>query len=792
MLLPPTPSLPSPPAATEQVTYIAQTITPASDGIGTEVMVDGNRFTITSGTLRETNVFHSFEQFGLSRDQVADFQASAEVQNIVGRIVGGDGSTIDGLLRVTGSNANLFLVNPAGMVFGPNASFDIRGSFTASTSDRLNTGTDWWANWNSQLFTTPNDPNSVVFTVGAPVTHLDDAPELLSFGSAITLTNGVFVSGDLTVPGNDIFIAGGSITTGDIDTASQSGGTVTLVAIAGGIVTDNISTQGEATTEDDGSLRLEDGSVGLTSFGDIHTGAISTFADRLPAVTDAQSLEDFNAVKLTSTEGNITVDSILSGPGGISISLTNGVFVSGDLTVPGNDIFIAGGSITTGDINTASQPAGGTVTLVAIAGDIATGNISTWGYVMVLDDGSIQLDDGLISLNSSGNISTGRIRADYGLDFPLFDVLNTDELEVLTSTLSPIILRSSAGDITVETIVGGQGGIDISAPSGLFRAEGSVDLGLDFQGQTLLLPLNRYPELVTFLESQGLEVRDPDTKEPYATAVPVVLAGCRLTPTCNVPTSIQVNTPTQPTSNDEPLISIRHRGQSIPSDPTEGIVIQGSGSDGIPLFLTGPVISVANPQLFTGDLTFDPAQPQQGFTLEVSPTFRALFLPDELPLAMSGTVGAIVISPDNAVVFGSILNQPFVPPVVGPPTPPVVGPPTPPVVGPPTPPVVGPPTPPVVGPPTPPVVGPPTPPVVGPPTPPVVGPPTPPVVVTLILFEESSSSVVNRGGQGPTVSSDQANTPLLRIAEDALTMPCSASELTIAANGRYVLSGCEP
>jgi len=147
MLLPLPLSLLPASAATDQMAQVAQTITPASDGIGTEVMVDGNRFTITDGTLRGTNLFHSFEQLGLSREQVADFQASAEVQNIVGRIVGGDESTIDGLLRVTGSSANLFLVNPAGMVFGPNASFDIRGSFTASTSDRLSTDENWITNW---------------------------------------------------------------------------------------------------------------------------------------------------------------------------------------------------------------------------------------------------------------------------------------------------------------------------------------------------------------------------------------------------------------------------------------------------------------------------------------------------------------------------------------------------------------------------------------------------------------------------------------------------------------------
>uniref|UniRef100_A0ACD5GZT2 Filamentous hemagglutinin N-terminal domain-containing protein n=1 Tax=Desertifilum tharense IPPAS B-1220 TaxID=1781255 RepID=A0ACD5GZT2_9CYAN len=66
-----------------------------------------------------TNLFHSFEQFGLSEGQIANFLSSPQIQNILGRVIGGDASIINGLIQVSGGNSNLFLINPAGILFGP-------------------------------------------------------------------------------------------------------------------------------------------------------------------------------------------------------------------------------------------------------------------------------------------------------------------------------------------------------------------------------------------------------------------------------------------------------------------------------------------------------------------------------------------------------------------------------------------------------------------------------------------------------------------------------------------------
>ncbi len=107
--------------------------------LGASGSLAGPDFTIDAvdGRTVSTNLFHSFSEFNLSSSQSATFTGPAAIANILGRITGGSASSIDGLLRSTIPNANLFLVNPNGMLFGPNASLDVQGSFHASTSDYI-------------------------------------------------------------------------------------------------------------------------------------------------------------------------------------------------------------------------------------------------------------------------------------------------------------------------------------------------------------------------------------------------------------------------------------------------------------------------------------------------------------------------------------------------------------------------------------------------------------------------------------------------------------------------------
>ncbi|MEL7039495.1 MAG: filamentous hemagglutinin N-terminal domain-containing protein [Cyanobacteria bacterium J06592_8] len=97
---------------------------------------------IEGGAIRGANLFHSFQEFNIDSGRGAYFSNPEGITNILSRVTGRNLSRIFGTLGVLG-NANLFLINPNGIIFGPNAQLDITGSFLATTADSLNLGDEW-------------------------------------------------------------------------------------------------------------------------------------------------------------------------------------------------------------------------------------------------------------------------------------------------------------------------------------------------------------------------------------------------------------------------------------------------------------------------------------------------------------------------------------------------------------------------------------------------------------------------------------------------------------------------
>jgi len=110
---------------------------------GTTVIFSGNRFDIEGGTQAGGNLFHKFDAFNVDTGQAANFVGDASVLNIVGQISGRNSSYIDGQVQVQGSDANLYLINPAGVLFGPHAQLSLQGSFTAIAADQVGFNDDW-------------------------------------------------------------------------------------------------------------------------------------------------------------------------------------------------------------------------------------------------------------------------------------------------------------------------------------------------------------------------------------------------------------------------------------------------------------------------------------------------------------------------------------------------------------------------------------------------------------------------------------------------------------------------
>lgn len=107
--------------------------------LGRSGNLSGPDYAITADLGRQTgnNLFHSFSQLNLSQGESAIFSGPASIANIIGRVTGGSASNIDGTLRSSIPAANLYLLNPSGLIFGPHAQLDIGGSFYASSANYI-------------------------------------------------------------------------------------------------------------------------------------------------------------------------------------------------------------------------------------------------------------------------------------------------------------------------------------------------------------------------------------------------------------------------------------------------------------------------------------------------------------------------------------------------------------------------------------------------------------------------------------------------------------------------------
>ena len=216
--------------------------------MGQSGTLSGPNYSITSnlGQQYGGNLFHSFSTFNLSKGEVAQFSGPASIQNIISRVTGGTASNIDGTIRSSILGANLYLVNPAGVMFGPNASLDVSGSFHASTADYLKLGNDGRfdarAPAQSVLTAAPPSAFGFVSAVPAPITVQGTSSDYAysTYGRA-----GLYVA-----EGKSISLVGGDIS---VTSSLLDGKTVEpqIIASGGRINLASVASSGEVVIESD-------------------------------------------------------------------------------------------------------------------------------------------------------------------------------------------------------------------------------------------------------------------------------------------------------------------------------------------------------------------------------------------------------------------------------------------------------------------------------------------------------------------------------------------------------------
>ncbi len=187
-----------------------QPITPARDGTNTIIQPTGNRVDITGGQLSKdgSNLFHSFTDFNVNQNQTANFLSNPSIRNILGRINGGNPSIINGILQVTGGNSNLFLMNPAGFLFGPTAQLNLPAAFTATTANGIGFGSNWFNATGANAYTAlVGTPSVFGFTTSGPGAIVNAGQLAVGAGQNLTLVGGTVVNtGQITATGGQIIL----------------------------------------------------------------------------------------------------------------------------------------------------------------------------------------------------------------------------------------------------------------------------------------------------------------------------------------------------------------------------------------------------------------------------------------------------------------------------------------------------------------------------------------------------------------------------------------------------------
>jgi filamentous hemagglutinin family protein len=335
-----------------------------------------------------SNLFHSFGQFGLATGESATFTptgSTSTINNVIGRVTGGAQSSINGRIASAIFRANLYLINPSGIVFGPNAAVNVSGSFHASTADyiKMSDGAKFQA----------TNPEASTFSAAPPTAFgfLTTRPAALIVNSTLGIPAPISVTpaGTLGLVAGPVSITAASLTSGAPPPPPP--GTPPPPVLPGTIhVVDPRNTP----------------ALTVTSFGPVVINRGSALgASRLggPGVSPSVFIR---AGALTIDASTVVANNSGSGPGG-SVAVT-----AGQLTVTN------GGLIGVGNFGTGI---GGSISL-SVAGQLRIDGSRILSDVAIVNGlpmqggtpGDITVTAGTLSIANGGAISAATLASSNG------------------------------------------------------------------------------------------------------------------------------------------------------------------------------------------------------------------------------------------------------------------------------------------------------------------------------------------------------------------------------------------
>jgi filamentous hemagglutinin family protein len=386
----------------------AQIVTDGS--VGPKVSLRGGQIEIGAdlGSRRGDNLFHSFEKFGIATGQTATFTGPGAIKNVISRVTGGEVSNIDGKLASKVGQADLYLLNPAGVMFGPNATLDVPGSFHVSTAHELRFA-------DGASFSAVDQAGSGL-TVAAPEAFgfLDRPPSRITVDrSRMEIAPGKALS----LIGGDIDIAGGP--SGSI---SAMGGTVTLTSVAGA-----------------GQSRIADGAVDAARQGTVRA------RDQTRITTSGN-----NGGNVRVRSGVLTIDNST-----IAADRTGELDTAGGIDLQAGFLSIINGSTVSTDTSSAGQ--GGTTTVSSDQLELRRGGVIRSNTLGTGQAGTVSIRTGNFIISSE----TDRTRNFTGISSATEGRGNAGTVNVRTSSLSasgePSTLNVVTAGILTDALAGSSG-----------------------------------------------------------------------------------------------------------------------------------------------------------------------------------------------------------------------------------------------------------------------------------------------------------------------------------------------